>query len=47
MCGWLTEVGRVQLSLFLIKQHAMKMYGGMEVQLHVFLTSVQDEVFIT
>jgi hypothetical protein len=29
---------KVKLSLCLIKLHAMKMYGGVEVYLHEFLT---------
>jgi hypothetical protein len=34
----------VKLSLFLIKQHAMKMYVLVEVELHAFLTLVKDGV---
>jgi hypothetical protein len=30
---------KVKLSLWLTKYNAMKMYGGVEVQLHAFLTS--------
>jgi hypothetical protein len=33
---------KVKLSLCLTKHHAVKMYGGVEVQIHVFLTSVLD-----
>jgi hypothetical protein len=32
----------VEFSLSLITQHAVKMYGGLEVQLHVLLTSELD-----
>jgi hypothetical protein len=33
---------KVKLSLYLTKQHAMKTYWGVEVQLHAFLTSATD-----
>jgi hypothetical protein len=33
----------VKLSQFLIKYQAVKMYGGVEVLLHAFITSVLDE----
>jgi hypothetical protein len=33
---------KVKLSLCLTKCHSMKTYGGMEVQLHAFLTSAPD-----
>jgi hypothetical protein len=33
---------KVKLSLFLNKYHAMKAYGGVEVQLHVLLISATD-----
>jgi hypothetical protein len=33
---------KVKLSLWLTKYHAMKTYGGMEIQMHVFLTSTLD-----
>jgi hypothetical protein len=29
----------VKSSLYLAKHHSMKMYGGVEIQLHAFLTS--------
>jgi hypothetical protein len=35
-------LGKVKLSLCLIKYHAMKTYGRMEVQLHASLTSTLD-----
>jgi hypothetical protein len=31
--------GKVKLSLYLTKHYAMKTYGGVDVQIHVFLTS--------
>jgi hypothetical protein len=33
---------KVQLSLYLIKHHAMKTYGGVEVQFHVYFTLALD-----
>jgi hypothetical protein len=33
-------MGRVMLSLSLIKHNAVKTYGGVEVYLHAYLTSV-------
>jgi len=40
-----TQIDRTtnaKLSLYLIKHHAMKTYGGVELQRHVFLTSALD-----
>jgi hypothetical protein len=39
----LKSTGKVKLSLCLIKHHAMKTCGGLDVQLHAFLTSTLDE----
>jgi hypothetical protein len=38
LCPMAPQVSGVKLSLYLIKLHAMKTYGKVEVQLHKFLT---------
>jgi hypothetical protein len=35
----------VALSLWLMKHHAMKRYGGVEVQIHEFITSAPHGVY--
>jgi hypothetical protein len=35
-------IGKVKLSLHVTKHHAIKTYGGVEVQLHAFLISALD-----
>jgi len=36
------EMRRVELFLCLTKHHAMKTYGGVELQIHAFITSALD-----
>jgi hypothetical protein len=35
---------KINLPLWLIKHHAMKTYGGMDVEIHLFISSVLDDI---
>jgi hypothetical protein len=37
-----TERGNAKLSLCLTKHYAMKIYGGMDIHIHVFLTYMDN-----